>query len=48
MGKLAPLPAAYHSLSPQAHEYGLACTALPKDVSTNYAFVQVIASETCN
>ena len=31
--KLAQLQAAYHTLSPQAIEYSLACVNLPSDVS---------------
>jgi hypothetical protein len=32
IGKLAALPSAYVALAPQAHEYGIACALLPKDV----------------
>lgn len=48
VGKLAPLPAAYHSLPPQAQEYGLACTALPADEDDKINAIDALYNDICN
>ena len=45
--KCATLPALYAGPSPYAHEYALACVALPKDVSSQQDLLSKKTANSC-